>query len=105
MGAMGTTYAVSWRDSDGTSDSGRLELGPRAMRLEGAGRLELAYTEVIDIAIGRDNGDRIGGCMTVLVTRASGRPLWVAPVAERAALLELHDRLVELAADGASAEV
>jgi hypothetical protein len=104
MRAMGTTYAVSWRDSEGASDSGRLELGPQALRLEGAGKLEIAYAEVIDIAIGRGNGDRIGGRMTVLVTRASGRPLWVAPVAERAALLELHDRLTELAADGTSAE-
>jgi hypothetical protein len=100
---MGTTYAVSWRDSDGWSDSGRLVLGPRALRLEGAGRLEIAYDDVLDVSIGRGSGDRLGARTSVLVTRANGRPISIAPVAQRAALLELHERLTALAGAGLSA--
>lgn len=90
---MGITYAVSWKESGGSSDSGRLVLGARTLRLEAAETLEVPYADVIEISIGRGPGDRIGGRTTVLVSRANGRPIWIAPVGQHAALLELHDRL------------
>lgn len=90
---MRTTYAVTWKDSQGSTDSGRLELGPGALRLEGASKLEVAYDDVTDISIGRGRGDRLGSRTTIVVSRRNGQPLWIAPVAQRAALLELHERL------------
>jgi hypothetical protein len=90
---MEPTYAVSWRDSEGSTDAGRLELGPQSLRLEGAGILEIAYGDLTAISIGRGTGDRLGGRTTVVLSRRNGRPLWVAPVAQHAALLELHDRV------------
>jgi hypothetical protein len=101
---VGTTYAVSWKDSDGSTDAGRLELGPEGLRLQGAGELEIAYTDMIEISIGRGNGDRIGGRVTLLIRRATGSTLRIAPVAQQAALLELRDRLTGLSDNGTSAE-
>jgi hypothetical protein len=90
---MGPTYAVSWRDSEGSTDSGRLELGPYGLRLEGAGTVEVAYADLLAVSIGRGTGDRLGGRTTVVLSRRTRRPLWIAPVAQHAALLELHDRV------------
>jgi hypothetical protein len=95
--SMGATYAVTWRDSEGATDSGRLEFGPHALRLEGSRILEIAYEDVADVSIGRGTGDRLGGRTTVLVARRSGRPLWIAPVIHHTALLEVFDRLSLLA--------
>lgn len=96
---MGPTYAVSWRDSEGSTDSGRLELGPHGMRLEGAGTLEVAYGDLTAVSIGRGTGDRLGGRTTVVLSRRSGRLVWIAPVAQHAALLELYDRVSALVRD------
>jgi hypothetical protein len=93
---MGPTYAVSWRDSEGSTGSGRLELGPHGLRLEGAGTLEIGYGDLTDVSIGRSTGDRLGGRTTVVLSRRNGRPLWIAPVAQHAALLELHNRVSAL---------
>jgi hypothetical protein len=70
---MGNTYAVSWKHFEGRVDSGRLVLGRKSH--------------------GRRNGERLGGQTTVLLNRVNGRPIWIASVAQHAALLELHDGL------------
>src|SRR5215207_1814827 len=98
---MSASYAVSWRDSEGSIDSGRLELGPRSLRLEGGRSLEIAYADVIDVSVG--TGDRLSGRTSVVLGRRDGRPIWIAPVAQHAALLELNDRLLALAGMPASA--
>jgi hypothetical protein len=90
---MGTTYAVSWRDSGGSTDSGRLEFGPRALRLEGAGTVDIDYRDLAAVSIGRGSGDRLGGRTAVVLMRRDGRPFWIAPVTQHTALLELHGRL------------
>lgn len=101
---MSASYAVSWRDSEGSTDSGRLELGPRSLRLEGGRSLEIAYADVIGVSVGRGTGDRLSGRTSVVLGRRDGRPIWIAPVAQHAALLELHDRLLGLAGTPPSAE-
>jgi hypothetical protein len=77
---MGPTYAV------------QLD-GLRGLRLDGAGTLEIAYGDLTAVSIGRGAGDRLGGRTTLVLSRRNGRPLWIAPVAQHAALLELHDRV------------
>jgi hypothetical protein len=77
--------------------SGRLELGERALRLEGPGTLEVDYNDVLELSIGRGTRDRLGARPSLLVTCTSGRLIWIAPVAQRTALLELRDRLSVLA--------
>jgi hypothetical protein len=97
MGFVAITYAVSWRDSEGSTGSGRLDLGDQGFRLDGSDTLEIDYDEVLDISIGRATRDRLGARPSLLVTCTNGRLIWIAPVAQRAALLELHDRLGVLA--------
>jgi hypothetical protein len=99
---MGSSYAVSWRESEGASDSGRLELGPHSLRLEGANSVEIVYVDVTGVSVGRGSGDRLGGRTTVVVHRRDEHPIWIAPVAQHAALLELHDRLSALAGIGSA---
>ena len=90
---MRPSYAVSWKDSEGSTESGRLELGPQGLHLEGAGTLEIAYGDVTAVSIGRGQADRLGGRTTVVLSRRNGEPLWIAPVAQHAVLLELYDRV------------
>jgi hypothetical protein len=89
----GTDLCGQLGDSEGSIDSGRLELGPQGLRLDGADTLEIACGDLTAVSIGRGAGDRLGGRTTVVLSRRSGRPLWIAPVAQHAALLELHDRV------------
>jgi hypothetical protein len=101
IGPMGTTYAVSWRDSEGSAESGRLEFGSRALRLHGSEVLEITYSDVSEIAVGRGKGDRLGGRTTVVLSRRNGLSIWIAPVAQRAVFLELFDRVSTMVATGA----
>jgi hypothetical protein len=90
---------------NGTDLCGELErlggvhrLGPArarayGLRLDGAGTVEIAYADLTAVSIGRGIGDRLGGRTTVVLSRRTRRPLWIAPVAQHAALLELHDRV------------
>jgi hypothetical protein len=64
--------------------------------LEGSGGIEIAYSDLTGVAIGRGTGDRLKGRTTVVLSRRDGRPIWLAPVAHHAALLEVHDRVSAL---------
>jgi hypothetical protein len=101
---MGQSYAVSWRNSKGSIDAGRLVLGSRSLRLEGAKSLEIAYDDLVGVSVGRSTSERVGGRATVVLSRRRGRPIWIAPVAQQAALLELHDRLSAVCREPVSAE-
>jgi hypothetical protein len=95
---MGASYAVTWKDSEGSTDVGRLALGSRSLRLEGASTLEIAYDDLTDVSVGRGTGDRMRGRTTVILSRRGGRPIWIAPVAQHLVLLELFDRLTAVSA-------
>jgi hypothetical protein len=62
-------------------------------RPEGARTLDIAYGDLTPVSIGRGPADRLGGRKTVLLSRRNGEPLWIAPVAQHAALFELYDRV------------
>jgi hypothetical protein len=66
--------------------------GRRGSAWTGAGTLEIAYGDLTAVSIGRGTDDRLGGRATVVLSPRNGRPLWIAPVAQHASLLELHDR-------------
>ena len=94
---MGRTYAVTWRDAEGSSGVGRLVFGAHALHLEGCDLLEIPYDDVVGVAVGRGSGERIGGRASLVVTRATGRPIWIVPVGDGMSLHELVDRLSALA--------
>jgi hypothetical protein len=96
---VGASYAVTWKDSEGSTDAGRLALGSQSLRLDGASSLEVAYDDLIGVSVGRGTGDRLGGRTTIVLNRRSGRPIWIAPVVQHLALLELFDRLAAVSAE------
>src|SRR2546421_11893458 len=63
---MRTSYAVKWREPDGQTYIGRLELGPRAIHLVGDGdrgsvERQIGYEELQGLRIGHDVGERLDG--------------------------------------------
>jgi hypothetical protein len=75
---METSYAVKWREPDGSTHIGRLELGPRALRLEArtaggtAVEREIGYEEIQGLRIGRSEADRLDDHPALVVDRADG---------------------------------
>jgi hypothetical protein len=97
---MQITYAVTWQGSDGLR-SGRLELGPDALRLEGRnGRgpdaKVVRYDDVRELRLARSSGDRLHGRPTLLLELSDGSELKVASVAQPGIVAELADRLGSL---------
>jgi hypothetical protein len=88
---MRTSYGVVWREGALPLASGKLELLPRAVRLDGmAGsvptRREIAYDLLSEIRIGRSASDRIDGRPT----------LAIASVAQTGVIAEIAERLAGL---------
>src|SRR5207302_489771 len=80
---------------------GKLELLPRALRLDGmAGAVpttrEVAYDLLSEIRIGRSAGDRIDGRPTLVLAPRTGDPFSIASVAQAGVIAEIAERLAEL---------
>ena len=99
---MQRSYGVVWREGALPPVSGKLELGPRALRLEGRARAcELPYERVSNVHVGRSNGERIDGRPTVVVERRFGSPVTISTVAQPSLVGEIVERLaaVQVAAE------
>ncbi|MGZ8693879.1 MAG: hypothetical protein ACXWYS_00375 [Gaiellaceae bacterium] len=93
------TYAITWRESNGLQYSGRLELTPEYVRLEGGttatgGARHVPYDDIASVAMARSASDRIDGRQTLMLERRHGAKLLVATVGQPGALAELAERLV-----------
>jgi hypothetical protein len=98
---MSTSYAVKWREPDGHAYVGRLELGPRALRLVsdigGAGvDRQIGYDELDGLRIGHDAGERLEGRRALVIERGHGAYHLTSTGLEAGILLELVDRLAAL---------
>lgn len=91
--SMGRSYAVTWKDASGARESGALTAGEHAIRLRGATLREIPYEQVAAVALGRGTGERLEGRTTVVLGLRDGNRVLIAPVADRAALLELVEQL------------
>ena len=85
MEAMRTTYAVSWREPDSSTKSGRLEFGPSGLVLDGANghgpvRLDVSYDKIIGVRLARTAGERLNGRPTLVVDRGERGELQIAGV-------------------------
>jgi hypothetical protein len=102
VGAVGTTYAVKWREPDGRSYIGRLELGAGGLALEGRGsdvpiaRRRLRYEEVEFVRTGSRALDRLDGRPTLVVDASEGRYLIAGAAMSAGVVQELVERLAEL---------
>ena len=101
---MGTTYGVVWREGDQPLARGRLELLPRAVRLDGmAGSepltREIPYDHLSEIRIGRTAEERIDGRPSLMLAPRTGGTVSIASVAQTGALSEIAERLAALQLD------
>lgn len=99
---MKTSYAVKWREPDGDSFIGRLELSPRALILEGRSgdaapvRRTIDFGELRSFRIGRQAEERLDDQPTLVVERPGGDILIATKVMHAGVLQELIQRLSEL---------
>jgi hypothetical protein len=104
---MRTSYGVVWRDGHKPLARGKLELLPRAIRLDGmsgsepASR-EIAYDYLTEIRIGRSPEERIDGRPSLLLEPRTGDSLAIASVAQSGVIAEIAERLaaLQLGAEG-----
>jgi hypothetical protein len=92
---MQTSYGVVWREGSAPLSSGKLEVQPRAIRLEGLDRAaEIPYEALASVRVGRSSGDRIDGRPSVVLERRTGDPISIATVAQPSLLGEIVDQVV-----------
>jgi hypothetical protein len=91
---MQSSYGVVWREGTGEPATGKLELLPRVLRLEGRdGLQEIPYEDVASIGIGRSRVDRINGGPAVVIERRKGERVIISTVAQPSLIGEIAERL------------
>jgi hypothetical protein len=94
---MQSSYGVVWREGTGEPATGKLELLPRALRLEGRDRSQqVRYEDVAAIRIGRSRADRINGGPAVVIERRRGERVIISTVAQPSLIGEIAERLAAL---------
>jgi hypothetical protein len=99
---MQTSYAVKWREPDGSIYLGRLELGPKGLVLEGAEnghegvRRELGYDELTALRLGRLTHERLDGQPSLVVDRPGGAFVITSSVLHAGVVQEVVERLAAL---------
>src|SRR6185312_3114283 len=98
---MRTSYGVVWREGERPLARGKLELLPRAIRLEGMTGTEpttreIAYDYLTEIRIGRSAEERIDGHPSLVLEPRTGETLAIASVAQSGVVAELAERLAAL---------
>ncbi|HKA26374.1 MAG TPA: hypothetical protein VKD88_03315 [Gaiellaceae bacterium] len=97
---MERSYGVVWKEGSHEPVPGKLELLPRALRLDGRGSTrEVPYETVAAIRVGRASSDRINGGPSVIVERNLGDPITIATVAQSSVVGEIAERLAALRLD------
>jgi hypothetical protein len=100
---MQERYAVTFQ-TDGKHATGRLEIGQDRLLLSGHGRdgdleLEIPFSDLVEVRVGRRPDERLNGYRTFLLERATGASVRVAPLG-MALLPEITDLLVSLTGRG-----
>lgn len=94
---MRTSYGVVWRDGASPLATGKLELLPRGIRLDGLeGAQEIPYEFLAGVRVGRLAGERIDGRPSVVLERRTGAPVTISTVAKPSLVGEIVERLAAL---------
>ena len=98
---MRTSYGVVWREGSLPLASGKLELLPRAVRLDGMmggvpTTREIGYDLLSEIRVGRSTKDRIDGRPTLVLAPRTGDAYAIASVAQTGVIAEIAERLAAL---------
>lgn len=101
---MRTSYGVVWRDGASPLATGKLELLPRGIRLDGLeGAQEIPYELLAGVRVGRSAGERIDGRPSVVLERRTGAPVTISTVAKPSLVGEIVERLAALQLGGTAA--
>jgi hypothetical protein len=93
--AMQRSYGVVWREGTSPLESGKLELLPRGLRLDGpGGSREISYDALDTVRVGRSAADRIDGRPSVVVEWRGGEAVTIAAVAQSSVVGEIAEQLV-----------
>jgi hypothetical protein len=101
MAEEAQSYAAIWRELTGLLATGKVVLGPDALRLEGAtrqgqlSRREIPYAELEGVRVGRVPSEMLNGRPTLVLARSSGPSLQIEPFGI-GMLSELADLLATL---------
>jgi hypothetical protein len=94
---MKASYGVVWREGESPLATGKLELLPRGIRLDGLeGSRDIPYELLANVRVGRLAGERIDGRPSVVVERRWGSPVTISTVAEPSLVGEIVERLAAL---------
>ena len=101
MACMSRSYGIVWREGSEPTATGKLELLPGRLRLDGlAGSQpvthELDYEGIGSIRVGRDSADRLDRRSTIVIERRSGAPFTIAAVEQPGIVGEIVARLAGL---------
>jgi hypothetical protein len=95
--AMKTSYGVVWREGESPLATGKLELLPLGIRLDGLGRTQdIPYEVLANVRVGRLAGERIDGRPSVVLERRSGAPVTISTVAKPSLVGEIVEKLAAL---------
>jgi hypothetical protein len=95
---MSASYAVTWQHGEQATRSGRLELLPGGLALEGSGADGAAsetidFDDLVDVRIGRARADRLSGRQTLVLERRGGAPVRIAGIVQPGIISELAEHL------------
>jgi hypothetical protein len=98
---MNASYGVVWRRGAKDLATGKLELLPRALRLEGMSgshpaTCEIPYESLGVVRVGREPSDRIHGRPSLVIERRHGEPVAISSVSQEGVIGELAQRLAAL---------
>jgi hypothetical protein len=94
---MHRTYGVVWREGEGPIFVGKLELLPRALRLEGRDASKsIPYDRIVGVRVGRAAAERLDNRPSVVVEPRGGTAVTIATVAQSSLVGEIAERLAEL---------
>src|SRR3954468_13210438 len=101
---MRTSYGVIWREGAAAPVTGKLELLPRALRVDGRSAdgpvsREIAYDSLDGVRVGRASAERIVGGPTVIIERHGAAAITIGTVAQPSVLNEIAERLTALQLD------
>jgi hypothetical protein len=96
---MRTSYGVVWCEGEEALSRGKLELLPRAVRLDGLtgsdhAVREIAYGDLASVHVGRSKAERLNGRPALVLERRSGPSIRVAAASQSWVVNELVERLV-----------
>lgn len=98
---MKASYAVVWREGEGPTVSGRLELQPNAVVLDGSVESRgvvraVPFKSLAAIRVGRTTEDRLAGKPSLVLERRDGPSVRIASVAQPGIVSELARRLIAI---------